>query len=195
MSEAPEAPDGLPPADPFAALDVPQASGAASSERCGRVVEIAVEKQRRRLIATCEGGARFEFPAALGRRAFGTKGQAGDLRTPEGSYRVAESARGSAYHLFMLLDYPSRSDADRALLDERISDRTHSRIAAAHARGELPPQDTELGGRIGIHGEGMDHQGKSGREDWTFGCIGLSDADMEFLADRTAVGTPVQIDP
>jgi murein L,D-transpeptidase YafK len=193
---AAESPQPDPLADPFRALDVPDAAGLLpAGERCSRVVAIAVEKRRRRLVATCEGGARLEFPAALGRRAFGSKDQAGDLRTPEGEYRVAESARDSAYHLFMLLDYPSRQDADRALLDDRISDRTYGRIATAHARGELPPQDTELGGRIGIHGEGAEHQGRSAREDWTFGCIALSDAHIEFLALRTETGTPVHIEP
>jgi hypothetical protein len=184
---------------PAAGLPPPRSAGApdgaqgAEEARCERIVEIQVNKRRRRLEAICQGGARVVFPAALGRRSAGHKDEAGDLRTPEGVYHVAESARGSAYHLFMLLDYPSASDAYRALAAGRITERTYARIATAHERGEVPPQDTLLGGRIGIHGEGRAHQGFSAREDWTLGCVALSDAHMEFLADRTAVGTPVRI--
>jgi len=61
--------------------------------------------------------------------------------------------------------------------------------------GRLPPQDTPLGGAIGIHGEGEGRQGQSAAGDWTFGCIALRDADARFVAERVDVGTPVVILP
>jgi murein L,D-transpeptidase YafK len=165
------------------------------NQGCLRIIEIEIRKSRRRLIATCESGQRYEFPAAIGRRPLGHKSEMGDLRTPEGQYRVAEAPRPSQFHRFMLLDYPSREDADRAIASGLISDLTHAKIAAAHARSELPPQDTELGGLIGIHGEGQNHQGESARRDWTFGCIAISDLHIEFIAPRVQVGVPVRIVP
>jgi hypothetical protein len=177
-------------ADPFRVLDAPT-----GADPCTEVLEIRIQKRARRLLASCASGNQLEFRAALGRLPLGEKSESGDLRTPEGRYRVAEPPRASPYHIFILLDYPGPADADRALDEGRISPLTHAEIRAAHLRGELPPQQTELGGRIGIHGEGPEHQGDSVRRDWTLGCIALSDTDIEFLAFRTAVGTPVSIEP
>jgi murein L,D-transpeptidase YafK len=166
-----------------------------STDPCLRIVRLAIDKSERRLSATCGNGSVKKFRVALGQLPLGHKREMHDLRTPEGFYRIAEPPRGSRFHVFMLLDYPSLSDADRALSNGDISPRTYLRIARAVARGELPPQDTLLGGMIGIHGEGSDHRGDSSRTDWTFGCIALSDADAEYLAFRVDVGTPVSIEP
>jgi murein L,D-transpeptidase YafK len=162
---------------------------------CLAIVRISIDKSQRQLVATCENGAIKTFRVALGQLPLGYKREMHDLRTPEGFYRIAEAPRGSRFHVFMLLDYPSLADADRALSNGDISPRQYLRIARAVARGALPPQDTLLGGMIGIHGEGSDHQGDSSRKDWTFGCIALSDADAEYIAFRVDVGTPVTIEP
>ena len=53
----------------------------------------------------------------------------------------------------------------------------------------------ELGGHLGFHGEGKRWRGDSRLLDWTYGCFGLADADVDFLAERSAVGTPVSIEP
>ena len=65
----------------------------------------------------------------------------------------------------------------------------------AHERGLPPPQDTPLGGHIGLHGEGEAHAGDSARVDWTYGCVAVTDAEIERIAERVAVGTPVWIHP
>jgi hypothetical protein len=180
--------------DPFSVIDALRGR-TPTRQGCIRIVGIEVQKSRRRLVATCESGQRYDFPAAIGRRPLGTKSKMGDLRTPEGMYRIAEPPRPSQFHTFVLLDYPSRADADRAQETGRISDLTRARIAAAHARSELPPQDTELGGLIGIHGEGENHRGESAWRDWTFGCVAVSDPHIEFIAARLSVGVPVRIVP
>jgi murein L,D-transpeptidase YafK len=58
-----------------------------------------------------------------------------------------------------------------------------------------PPADTALGGHLGFHGEGRRWRGDSRYLDWTYGCIALSDADVDFVAARSAIGTPVWIEP
>jgi hypothetical protein len=63
----------------------------------------------------------------------------------------------------------------------------------AHDRGAVPPFDTPLGGDIGFHGEGQRWKGESRDLDWTFGCIALTDADLDFLLARAPAGTPVAI--
>jgi murein L,D-transpeptidase YafK len=162
---------------------------------CGRIVRIEVRKAERALVAFCEGGAVHAMPAAMGREPLGRKASSGDERTPEGAYRVAGPMRPSRFHGFIPIDYPSRADADAALAGGRIGRSEHARIAEAHARGAQPPADTPLGGDIGIHGEGARWAGDSQHLDWTYGCVAVSDADLDFLAPRLAVGVPVEILP
>ncbi len=162
---------------------------------CDSITQIEVFKYDRRLRAICSAGQVLEFRIALGRRPFGDKQRKGDLRTPEGYYRVAEPARASEYHVFIALDYPSVVDADQGLDRGDIDAQTYLEIVRAVLQGRLPPQDTPLGGAIGIHGEGEGRQGRSRGSDWTLGCIALDDRNARFIGDRVHVGTPVVIRP
>jgi murein L,D-transpeptidase YafK len=132
---------------------------------------------------------------ALGRRPEGPKRAEGDLRTPEGLYRISGAARASRFHRFLPFDYPSREDAERARAEGRITRAELARIEAALARGAPPPHDTPLGGHLGFHGEGARWRGDSEHLDWTYGCIAMTDERIEFLATRTLPGTPVRIEP
>ncbi len=131
----------------------------------------------------------------MGREPRGHKLRTGDLRTPEGSSRISGEVESSRFHAFLPIDYPSVADADRARREGRITAGEHTRILEAHARGGVPPMDTALGGDIGIHGEGDRWAGDSADLDWTLGCIAVSDRDMDFLAERTRPGVPVDIHP
>ncbi len=133
---------------------------------------------------------------AIGRQQRDDKQMAGDLRTPEGSYHVMEPARQSErFHRFIPLDYPSREDAFRGYTAGRLSGDDLQRILDAHDEGLPPPQDTALGGDIGLHGEGERWRGASARLDWTFGCIAVRDEEIDFLADHVAPGVSVSIHP
>jgi murein L,D-transpeptidase YafK len=132
---------------------------------------------------------------ALGRDTDGPKRNAGDARTPEGYYRISGPPRPSRFYRFVPIDYPSMADAATARADGRLSEADYRRIAAAHGLGKPPPADTALGGHFGFHGEGKRWRGDSRYLDWTNGCIGLTDADVDFIAERTAIGTQVMIAP
>lgn len=162
---------------------------------CERILRIEVRKAERLLVAYCEGGAEEHMTAALGREPLGHKTGSGDQRTPEGSYEVAGPLERNRFHGFIPIDYPSLHDANAALLEGRITHRDFLRIEAAHARGVQPPIDTPLGGDIGIHGEGKRWAGDSKYLDWTYGCIAVTDAELDFLAERIEVGVPVEILP
>lgn len=185
---APEIPPPLPRAAPEAPAEL-----AVEPRNCLRIERIVVRKGERTLIAHCDGGARVSLRIGLGREPLGTKLRAGDQRTPEGTYRIAGRAERSRFHLFIPIDYPSREDALAALEEGRISRKTYERIRAALDRDQLAPQDTDLGGRLGFHGEGERWRGESPFLDWTYGCISLADADIDFLAARISIGTPVLI--
>jgi murein L,D-transpeptidase YafK len=132
---------------------------------------------------------------ALGRDAEGHKRRAGDHRTPEGDYQVVGSARPGRYHLFLPIDYPSPSDTEAAFVEGRLSKADYDRIREAHAAGALPPDDTAIGGNLGFHGEGDRWRGESRHLDWTYGCIALTDDEIELLAARVGPGVPVRIHP
>lgn len=162
---------------------------------CPIITRIDVWKSSHRLLATCGDGGAFDLTVAIGRGDLAAKAEFGDGQTPEGHYAVAGPARASRFHLFIPIDYPSVRDADRGLAGGLIDAATHARILDAHALGRLPPQETVLGGAIGLHGEGERWQGESRHSDWTLGCIAVSDIEIERLADRVGVGVPVVIHP
>jgi murein L,D-transpeptidase YafK len=185
----PPAPPELPPAV------APPPAPPAIPPPCLHIERLVANKSERYLRVHCEGGAVFTFPAAFGRVPSGPKRAAGDERTPEGEYRISGPARPSRFHRFVPIDYPSVADADAALAEKRISRDDHRRIVEAHRRGAMPPQDTPLGGLLGLHGEGKRWRGESKALDWTYGCIALPDAELDFVADRVKKGTPITIVP
>lgn len=65
-------------------------------------------------------------------------------------------------------------------------------IVAAISNKEKPPQNTELGGDIFIHGGGTGKLFGLIR-DWTLGCIALENDEMKELFDLVPVKTPVRI--
>jgi murein L,D-transpeptidase YafK len=177
-----------PPEPPPAPAETP-----AASAECPRAERIDVSKSQRSLTVRCEGGSALQFRIALARER-GPKRAQGDQRMPEGEYRIAGPARKSRFHLFIPFDYPSPADADLALKDGRISAETHAAVAKAHKAGRLPPQDTPLGGVLGIHGEGARWRGDH-LLNWTEGCIGMSDRSIAVLAKLVRPGMPLSIEP
>ncbi|MDO8583871.1 MAG: hypothetical protein Q7R83_01700 [bacterium] len=100
--------------------------------------------------------------------AGGRKVVRGDRRTPEGWYRISEK-KASGFAGALIVHYPNLTDAKLARTAGIISEVTYERIATAHQRGSLPPQDTDLGGDILFHGGGG----------ITNGCVGLMDKDLD----------------
>jgi lipoprotein-anchoring transpeptidase ErfK/SrfK len=135
---------------------------------------ILVLKEKNVLVLVSRGVAARSYDAEIGSNALGVKQRQGDRATPEGRYRiVAKRDHGrSRYYRALLLDYPNAADRER--------------FAAAQRRGEIP-REASIGGLIEIHGEG-------GRgQNWTEGCVALSNSDIDDLYRRVDVGTRVTI--
>ncbi|MEE4377737.1 MAG: L,D-transpeptidase [Candidatus Competibacteraceae bacterium] len=130
---------------------------------------------------------------ALGIRGAGIKHQRGDEITPVGTFRVGWVNPRSRFKLFFGLDYPNREYADRAYQQGRINTATYSRIINALEQGKTPPQNTPLGGQIGIHGVGAGDPEVHEYFNWTAGCIALDNAQIERLAKWVRIGTQVKI--
>jgi L,D-peptidoglycan transpeptidase YkuD (ErfK/YbiS/YcfS/YnhG family) len=135
---------------------------------------IVVDKLEQRCLLLRNGRVVSSFAAELGRNGFADKLHAGDAATPEGVYRVKERRQNGAtrYYRALLLDYPNDND--------------WREFQAAKRRGQIP-RGWGIGGLIEIHGSG----GKG--NNWTDGCVALSNADMDRLFPAVSVGTTVAI--
>ena len=91
---------------------------------------------------------------AIGRNGSAHKSQRGDDITPLGTYKISWVNEDSDYYRFYGFDYPSKEDAQRALSNQTINQQTYKSIIQAHQQNQPPPQNTPLGGQIGIHGLG-----------------------------------------
>lgn len=130
---------------------------------------------------------------AVGVRGVGVKQQRGDAITPLGSFRVGWINPYSQFKLFFGLDYPNLEHARLALYDGRIDDATFNAISRELAAGRSPPQETPLGGQIGIHGLGGNDPYVHANSDWTNGCVALTNEQIDALARWVKVGTRVEI--
>jgi murein L,D-transpeptidase YafK len=113
----------------------------------------------------------FFFGAAL--VLLGAKQQEGDMKTPEGIYKIDSRNPQSDFHLALHVSYPS--DDDKARAAER---------------------SVSAGSDIMIHGirNGLGWIGAFHRlNDWTVGCIALTDEEIEELWRVTPDGTTVEI--
>jgi L,D-peptidoglycan transpeptidase YkuD (ErfK/YbiS/YcfS/YnhG family) len=136
---------------------------------------IVVYKRERTLTLFYRGVPVRSYFVALGSKPVGDKIQAGDRRTPEGLFRINAHNPASKYHLALRISYPD--DAHRA---------------RAAALGVDP------GGDIMIHGLSPEYSaaGKQHlQNDWTNGCVALSNQEIEEIWRAVPDGTPVQIKP
>lgn len=159
-------------------------------------LEISKQQQNLRLLEGEKEIKRYQI--AYGKGGKHNKKLLGDELTPEGHYRINHFKLDSKFTLFMQLDYPNQTDAWHAYRDKRISAETYKRIVKAISEGERPPQDTELGGYIGIHGMGKndaDSLDTHKYTNWTKGCIALTDNEILELKQYASIGMPVYIRP
>jgi murein L,D-transpeptidase YafK len=130
---------------------------------------------------------------AFGRGGVAPFRRSGDGKTPTGEFYVAWINPESRYHLFFGLDYPRPVHAEEAYRERAIDVDTYFTIREAHYRGRVPPQDTALGGEIGIHGIGEHDPDIHRLFNWTMGCVALTDQQIEQLAPWLTLGTRVVI--
>lgn len=139
------------------------------------VNHIVVKKAERRMYLMDGDKVVRSYKIALGRDPVGPKERDGDLRTPEGWYRLNRRNPRSEYFLSIEISYPNAADLHRAHLHH-----------------------WQPGGSIMIHGL-PNHLNNSlwyyQHSDWTDGCIAVSDADMVQIWLLTRDGMPIDILP
>lgn len=136
------------------------------------------------------------YPISLGDGGPGDKKVIGDHKTPEGRFFVCQRLVLDPPDKFLgsrwlRLSYPNREDAERGLQQGLITVGEAQEVIAAFCNLSTPPQQTALGGGIGIHGGSVPEFNKN----WTWGCVGLTNSDVEDCFDYIEIGTPVIIIP
>src|SRR5574338_721867 len=112
----------------------------------------------------------------------------GDDTTPLGNYRIVHIRPSRSFDTFYLLDYPRAEHADEAVRSGRLTADSSDAIIAAARAGDLPPQDTALGGAVGIHGVGRGSMKIHQTINWTDGCIALANGQLQDFARHATVG-------
>ncbi|MGI9204105.1 MAG: L,D-transpeptidase family protein [Woeseiaceae bacterium] len=136
---------------------------------------VVVDKGNRKLHLIRSGAPFRTFDIALGLAPEGDKEEEGDQKTPEGEYMLDGRNPDSDYFLSIHVSYPNASDR-----------------AAARSKGVNP------GGQIMIHGQPNIPNYSTAyyaREDWTNGCIAVSNSDMIDIWLMTPDDVPIQIIP
>jgi L,D-peptidoglycan transpeptidase YkuD (ErfK/YbiS/YcfS/YnhG family) len=137
--------------------------------------KVLVEKKERRLTLLSKGEVIKTYKIALGKNPVGPKERQGDNKTPEGVYIIDSRNSNSGYHLSLHISYPNEQDKKRA-----------------RQLGVSP------GGDIMIHGlkNGYSWVGASHvADDWTNGCIAVTNREMEEIYKFVPVGTIIEIRP
>ncbi|HHW32076.1 MAG TPA: L,D-transpeptidase [Clostridiaceae bacterium] len=165
----------------------------------GSEFNLYIDLQTRSLLFRHEDNVLKRYRIGAGRNTSqGDKEREGDLRTPRGEFYICSKVvyeksktvkEGNLGTRWMQLSYPNIEAADRGLENNLISKEVYDRIKEAIEKKETPPQNTPLGSAIGIHG-GAKH---SFPRDWTAGCIGMYDKDIEEIFDYLKIGDRVQI--
>ncbi len=130
---------------------------------------------------------------SIGRNGASIDRSEGDKTTPIGEFEIAWISDSRKYHKFFGISYPTLPQARAALDENRISTKSFSRIKKALDAGRLPPQDTELGGNLGIHGIGSGDRTIHNSFNWTNGCVAMTDEQVDELGKFIRIGTPVII--
>ncbi len=132
------------------------------------VTKVTVFKQARVMYLLHNKKILRSYRIDLGFEPKGDKKVAGDGRTPEGHYLIDRRNPRSNFHLSIGIDYPNERD-----------------IREARKLGKDP------GGDIFIHGRG--NLLTQLRPDWTWGCIAVTNEEMEEIYAMVRDGTPISI--
>lgn len=116
-----------------------------------------------------------------------------DGKTQLGTFRINRINNESPFRRFYGFDYPKLDQAERALQAGDLTAEDFHRIRNAHRRHSAPPQNTRLGGFLGIHGIGAGDPQVHASYNWTNGCIALTNEQIDALSQWVKLGTRVVI--
>jgi murein L,D-transpeptidase YafK len=153
-----------------------QAMAGSSPEKAVQSIKadkIIINKSAHQLILYKNDKEVKEYLVSLGRGPTGKKQFQGDMKTPEGNYKIDRRNDKSRYYKALHISYPNEQD-----------------ILNAKQYNRSP------GGDIMIHGlpNGIGWIGTLHRNmDWTQGCIAVTNKEIDEIWEMAPIGTPVEI--
>ena len=139
------------------------------------VDSIVVVKRFRHMYVFNSGKLLKVYNISLGEQPVGAKHFKNDRKTPEGIYYITKRNPYSMAHKSLAISYPN--DRDRKY---------------ARAQGK------DTGGDVMIHGilNGYDKQAADFvGVDWTWGCIAVTNQEVDELYEHVRIGSPINILP
>ena len=120
-----------------------------------------------------------EYPVVFGKNPVDDKLRQGDQCTPEGTFKMLSKYPHKKWSKFIWINYPN--------------DETWQKHNAAKQEG-LIPQNSRIGGEIGIHGvpDGADIAIDL-KLNWTLGCISMKNKDINELYPYVSKSTEIVI--
>jgi murein L,D-transpeptidase YafK len=166
---------GAPAAAATSAKKLSPLASAMSRPKTYSADSMVLDKSERRLTMYHRGELVKEYEVALGKEPVGQKFYRGDGRTPEGLYYIEGRNPQSKYHLALRISYPSDADRKRAA---RLGNTAGGDIMI-HG---LPPAFATVGA---LHRQ----------QDWTLGCVAVTNEEIEEIWRSVPNGAWIQIKP
>jgi murein L,D-transpeptidase YafK len=139
------------------------------------VDSIVVLKSKREMTVYAEGKKVKTYIVSLGTKPVGRKSSQGDLKTPEGKYIINDKNPNSIYHKNLGISYPNSDDRKYAHTNK-----------------------LQTGGDVKIHGLPNNPKYKPEaylNNDWTWGCIAVSNEEIDELYKNVKIGSVIYIFP
>lgn len=119
------------------------------------------------------------YPVVFGTNPIDDKLMQGDRSTPEGNFKVRAFYPHKSWSKFIWIDYPNKRSWEK-----------HNKAKVEN----IIPEDASIGGEIGIHGvpDGNDSL-IANKQNWTWGCISLTNKDVNELYTIIYKNMPIEI--
>ncbi len=108
-------------------------------------------------------------------------------RLPLGSFPICRRDEGGAFGRTLVIAWPGPDEIHAARDAGTLTPNDARRLLAATKTGSCPPDDTPLGGEIGIHAGGTSSAAEESA------CAELEERDADALFDAVPLGTVVRI--
>jgi murein L,D-transpeptidase YafK len=122
---------------------------------------LVVDKSEQYLYVYTNKKVLKKYACGIGSNAIGQKQKQGDNRTPEGKYYITARNANSAYYKNLHISYPNEADRKRCKKNK-----------------VNPGGDIKIHGYVNLFGNFSDRTTHYGT---TWGCVGVSNADMDEL--------------
>ncbi len=142
-------------------------------------LRISIDKSDYKLYVMADTSIVKSYSTVFGTNPVDDKLMQGDRSTPEGNFKVRAFYPHKSWSKFIWIDYPNASSWEK-----------HNKAK----EDKMIPANAAIGGEIGIHGVPKNSAGLiASKQNWTWGCISLSNEDVNELYTIIYKNMPIEI--